>query len=127
MACGVSYFFPGNGFCFAIGYLLLFLPVADADNTPPYSYAGEKRRQLHAHGCGADDVGTPSWCLTIIRSLREKPPDALYSHARNIPYLANLNNELIDQTALEALDGVSCSAGCRVWQVASFPADSPLL
>ena len=40
MACGVSYFFPGNGFCFAIGYLLLFLPVADADNTPLYSYAG---------------------------------------------------------------------------------------
>ena len=35
MACGVSYFFPGNGFYFAIGYLLLFLPVADADNTPP--------------------------------------------------------------------------------------------
>ena len=94
------------------------------DNTHPHSYAGEKRRQLHTHGCGADDVGTPSWCLTIIRSLREKPSDALYSHARNIPYLANLNNELIDQTALEALDGVSCSAGCHVWQAASFPTDS---
>ncbi len=39
MACGVSHFFPGNGFCFAIGYLLLFLPVADADNTPPESIA----------------------------------------------------------------------------------------
>ena len=38
--------------------------------------------------------------------------------------LANLNNELIDQTALEALDGVSCSAGCHVWQAASFPTDS---
>ena len=123
MNCGVSCRFSGTSCFFVIG-CLQFLPITDADNTPTRIYADEEQRRLRTHGCGADAVGALSWRQTVVRPLREKPPDALNSHARNIPYLTNPTNELIDQISHEALNGVSCSAGCRGWQFPCFPTDS---
>ena len=85
--------------------------------------AREKPRQPRA--CGRRTIDVRTWCLTIIRSLREKPPDVLNSCTRNIPRLTNLNSKLVCQTALEALSGVSCDATPDGLLVASFPADGP--
>ena len=122
MVCSISYVLHGNDFHFAIGYLL-FLPIADAGRAPPCSYVGGKRRRLPTHDAGADDADVPSWALAVIRSLREKPPDALNSRTRNTPCLTSLNNELICQIVLEALSGMSCDATPDGLQVASFPSD----
>ena len=99
--------------------------IADISPWPTRIYAGEKPRQPRACGRRTDDVDVRSWCLTVVRSLREKPPDALNSCTRNIPCLANLNSKLVCQTALEALGGVNCDAARDGWQVAPFPTNSP--
>ena len=123
MNCGVSCRFSGTSCFFVIG-CLQFLPITDADNTPTRIYADEEQRRLRTHGCGADAVGALSWRQTVVRPLREKPADTLNSHARNIPYLTNPTNELIDQISHEALNGMSCGAACRGWQLPCFPTDS---
>ena len=105
--------------------LSVFRPIADAHNTFACIYTGEKQQQLHTYACGAEDIGVPSWRQTVVRSLREESADTLNSHARNIPCLTNLNNKLIDQTALEALGGASCDAARDGWPVAPFPTNSP--
>ncbi len=110
--------FPGNGFYFAIGYLL-FLPVTDTDSIPLYSYFGEKRPR------GADGIGVPSRRQTVVRSLPEESADTLHSHARIIPCFTSLNSKLIDQTALVALSGVSCNATPDGLRVVSIPTNSP--
>ena len=99
MVCGVSRFSYGTGFPNASGYPL-FLSVADADNTFARAY-------------------------TVIRALREKPPDTPYFHTRNTPCFTDLGNEFIDQTAFEPLGGASCNSTRNRWQATSFPVDSP--
>ena len=99
MVCGVSHFSSGTGSPNASGYPL-FLSIAEADNTFARAY-------------------------TVIRALREKPPDTPYFHTRNTPCFTNLGNEFIDQTAFEPLGGASCNSTRNRWQGTSFPADSP--
>lgn len=105
-------------------WLSVFLSIADAHNTSTCVYADEKQRQLRTRGGRADDVGTPSWHQTVIPPLRKESAHPLNSHARNIPYLANPNNEFINKICLEALNGVSCSTSSCGGQVASIPIDS---
>lgn len=98
--------------------------IADISPSLTRPCAREKPRQPRACGRRTDDVDVRTWCLTIIRSLREKPPDALNSCTRNIPCLTNLNSKLIDQTALEALSGVNCDAASDERRVAPFSTNS---
>ena len=119
----VSGFLSRTGI-FVIFRRLLFLSIADAHNVSVRIHAGEKQWRQRAHGRKRVDVDVPSWCQIVTRILREKPPDVLYFHARNTPCLTSLDNELICQTALEALGGVSCDATPDGLPVASFPPDA---